>query len=159
MGDVDDQLRAVADQVEEFIRVCQRLPEETLATDEWTVADVVRHVTFWHREYAANVRSVASGNGPVVLEGTYADLNWSGVMSLRDTAVPEMVRMLRRAEDELGSAIRTGRVHEVQYRKGATPYTTARFLSIIESHIRGHTRALRTLERRLSRQADGTNAR
>lgn len=49
----------VSKYIDEFINAVKVKKGSLMATDKWTVDDVLRHVAFWHTNYAANYKALA----------------------------------------------------------------------------------------------------
>lgn len=125
--------------VNEFIEEVTRQKLHNMATDKWTVKDVLCHIAFWHRYYAQNYASLADGEKPYVFPSKGGSTrNQDGVQSLNRKSRMELFRIIKNSQDSLRKSIVVSHVPEMNY-IGSTKYSTEDFLKIVTGHIGRHT--------------------
>ena len=132
----------------EFLKEVERKKLGDMATEEWTVKDVLGHITFWHQYYAQQYESLARGEDPYY-HLSLAGKNEEGRKKMQRVSKKELVRELLKANDSLGVSILDKKVPMMRYMARRT-YSTEEFLDVVISHIQRHTRQVR---RAKSRQA------
>jgi hypothetical protein len=75
-----------------------------MATDEWTVNEVLAHITFWHTSYAANYQALANNHPPPLLEGSGYLINQEGLASLKKYSRGKLIAKLINAQKVLKNA-------------------------------------------------------
>jgi hypothetical protein len=138
-----ERVDAISAALQQLTSTIDSVPPAQPRGSGWSADDVLRHATFWHRYYARNLAAEARGAVPRLLDGTYPALNREGVASLQSSSRDDLKAMLARAQAGLARSVLSGAVMQMTYRKGAEPYPLARFLQMVESHLKGHTRDLR----------------
>lgn len=129
--------------LETFIREVKTKQLTLLATDQWSVKDVLCHLVFWHESYAANYRALADNKEPPLLEGPGYMLNPQGVRSLRKYSRNALIERLRDAQESLYESIMEKQVPQMTYKKDGRVYRTDEFLSVIARHVVTHTKQVR----------------
>jgi hypothetical protein len=129
--------------IDAFISTAEqaRLADQVFA--EWDKSDIVRHVTFWHMNYADNLEAEEAKTKVPLLEGRYVDINENGVESLRTVKLPQLCSMLRAAHARIGRVVEHGKVRSMTYKEGSRRYTLKELLEVVNSHIRGHHKDLK----------------
>ena len=122
-----------------FIAEVKSKRSDLMATDEWTVKDVLCHIVFWHENYAANYKALAEGKEPPLLDGPGYKLNTQGVASLRRLPIKKLIAKLREANRALYISVVQKRVPRITYKKNGRVYKTADFLELVARHVRTHT--------------------
>lgn len=148
MNDVSSSFDRLTDTVGLFAATCRLHDPDALATSEWTVRDVLRHITYWHRYYADNLQAEAEGKTFFMPKRKYSELNEAGVESLQHLGDEELLTMLGQSHSDLGRSVLGGKVRQMTYRQGSRPYPLMKFLQVVDSHIKGHTRAIRRTAKR-----------
>jgi hypothetical protein len=146
--EVRQLLQTLAVSLDDFIEAwagCR--PEETI-TAAWDAKDVLCHIASWHQYYARNLAAEAAGSSFVMPKVKYSVLNQMGVEAMRPQSPEALITALRQAQATIDACVRSGKVQEVTYRSGSRPYSIAKFLQVVSSHIQGHARALRRAARR-----------
>jgi hypothetical protein len=123
-----------------FILEVQNKKSTLMATDKWTVKDVLCHIVFWHENYAANYAALATNSQPPLLDGPGYKLNPDGVASLRKCSEAELITRLHTAQNSLYTSIVVKRVPQMTYKKDGHVYQTADFLTVIARHLVTHTK-------------------
>jgi hypothetical protein len=108
-----------------------------MATEEWSVKDVLCHIVFWHTYYAQQYAALASGDKPMVFKGS-ATRNKDGVKSLRYKSRKTLEVDLNNAQRSLYKSIVKKEVPKMTYTIGRE-YTTKEFLELVVGHIQRHT--------------------
>lgn len=112
------------------------------ATDQWTVKDVLCHITFWHENYAANYKALSEHIDPP-LPQDMSTINIAGVLSLNKLSVKVLIAKLMKAHKSLYKSIVEKKVPHMTYSKGGRTYKTADFLELIIRHLATHTRHIK----------------
>jgi hypothetical protein len=142
-GGLHESFETVTSYLEEFIKIVEAKDGQLMATDLWTVDDVLRHVTFWHRNYAANYRALAQKKRPPLLVGPGYKLNVDSVSTLKKYSRSELIKLLRSAHKSLHTNILVNKVPQMTYKEGGNTYTSLRFLEVVEAHLRGHIKQIK----------------
>jgi hypothetical protein len=129
--------------LEEFISQVRETEGGLMATDKWTVDDVLRHVTFWHNNYADNYQALSKGEPPPLLEGPGYRINIEGVDSLQHLTRAKLIKKLEKAHASLRYSILIKNVPKMKYRVQGQVYTSRKFLDIVEAHLRGHIKQIK----------------
>lgn len=129
--------------IDSFVEMVRSKKSTLMATDQWSVKDVLCHVVFWHQLYAANYKSLAERRTPVIPEYPAYKLNLPGVKSLRKYSIKNLVSLLDSAHKSLFVSIIKNNVPRMTYNKGGVVYETEDFLKGIARHIATHTKQIR----------------
>ena len=116
-----------------------------MATDEWTVKDVLCHIVFWHENYAVNYKALANHGEPPLPEGM-STINTAGVLSLRQYSIKDLIKRLQRANDSLYESIVEKKIPRMTYSRGGRIYKTEDFLIMISKHIKTHAKQIRRVK-------------
>lgn len=143
LDDIVGLFKTLTSRLTVFIDFVEEKDGNFMATDKWTVDDVLRHVTYWHMNYADNYKALAEGKQPPLLEGPYYQLNLQGVASLKKYSRNELIQKLHQAHNDLKKCILIEKVPQMQYKKEGKVLSTAQFLQIVEAHLRGHIKQVR----------------
>jgi hypothetical protein len=138
--------------VERFISLTLQHPPSIKVTDEWNIADIVRHITYWHLVYLSIIEALSDQKEPVLLDGKYTDLNHAGVASLQEHNIQKLSELLRATHRRLMELISTKTFSVIPYKKGARTYNELEYLNIINSHINSHSKAIRLAIRKEQRK-------
>ena len=143
-------LTQVDEAVGRIIQAVQVIPDPaSLRVDDWSVQDTLGHIAFWHESFARNVKAMVEGREPVVLEGSYPDLNRMGVERSRNTSVGQIAGRIRRAQGVIRRSILTLPADtQIPYRKGSRDYTPDEHLEIVRDHIIAHLNRIEKAKRR-----------
>ena len=133
---------SLSESIELFIKEVKNKKTSLMATDEWTVKDVLCHIVFWHENYAANYQALANHEIPKLPEGM-STINKRGVSSLRKLSRKELIERLHKAHLSLEDSIIKKQVPQMTYSKGGRTYKTDDFLQMITGHIFTHTKQVR----------------
>lgn len=143
MANTVELFEKLSNTLEDFKNELSKHPLNKKVTDNWTVKDILCHVTFWHMNYAQNYSALAKGIEPPLLQGPYYMINEYGVKKLRKNSTQMLLKKLDEAHKSLEDSILKKGVKKMTYKKGGITYATPEFLQVIESHIRGHRVQLR----------------
>jgi hypothetical protein len=125
--------------VESFLQEIKKHKLHDMATDEWTVRDILCHVAFWHNYYAQNYASLAAGTKPFVFPSKGGSTrNQDGVDSYKNKSQKELIEILNKAHNSLYKSIVIEEVPKMNYIEGSV-YKTDDFLEMITGHIQRHT--------------------
>lgn len=126
-----------------FIQEVQKKKLSLMATDKWTVKEVLCHIVFWHENYAANYKALAENKVPPLLDGPGYKLNPEGVASLKKYSVIELIKKLNKAQNTLHFAIVEKKVPKMTYKQDGHIYKTENFLKMIARHVVTHTKQVK----------------
>ena len=145
-----EQLEQAVEQIIASVRQVEH--PESLRVDEWSAKDTLGHIAFWHESFARNVSALASGRVPVVLEGTYTDLNQRGVEASRTMTVGQIAGRIRRAQATIRRCIiKLPEDTAIPYRKGSRDYSPNEHLVTVRGHIIAHLNRVERARRRRRR--------
>ncbi len=129
--------------LQNFIQEVNNQKLQNLATQHWTVKDVLCHIVFWHTYYAQNYLSLSEGKTPTVFTSKGGSLrNQEGVNSLKTLSKDDLFAMLQIAQQTLYNCIVIKHVPEMNY-TDRKKYKTEDFLEEINRHIIGHTKQVK----------------
>lgn len=132
-------LEQLNETVEALIALYQNIPSpQTPVYELWTAQDVLAHLTFWHESFARNVNDMAHRRKPAPLKGRLADLNQSGVETMRKETPATVLARFAAAHDLLQKHILNPALSSIPYRKGSRNYTPEEHLEIVRKHIHMH---------------------
>lgn len=140
---IDKLFKIVTLRLDEFINQIQEKDGNLMATDKWTVDDVLRHITFWHINYSKNYQALVQKKEPPLLDGPYYILNIEGVAALQKYSRGELIKMLKKAHKNLEKSILTDKVTKIQYKKDGPIYTPNKLLEVVEAHLRSHLKQIK----------------
>lgn len=126
-----------------FIEEVKNKKLTLMATDEWTVKDILCHIVFWHETYAANYKALAQHSKLAIPELPAYKLNMPAVISLRRDTIEELINKLHKANKILYTSIVEKKVPRMTYNKGGRTYDTADFLDMVARHVNTHTKHVR----------------
>ncbi len=137
------QLFSVLDEtLQIFIQEVDNQKLQNMATDEWSVKDVLCHIVFWHRYYAQNYSALAKSEEPVVFTSMGGSTrNQEGVNSLKAMSKNDLIKLLHEAQQDLHESIVVKNVTAMIY-TNRKKYSTDEFLDVIIRHIKGHTKQI-----------------
>jgi len=138
-SELDDALHVFLDEVEK-----KRLGD--MATEEWTVKDVLGHICIWHQYYAQQYEALVRGNEPYV-HRSLAGKNDEGRVKMKNFSKSHLINELRKAHESLRKSIVIHEVPRMKYMK-SREYTTSEFLDVVTGHIKRHTLQVRRAKRR-----------
>lgn len=111
--ELTNKFAALTSNIDTFVEEVRKKNINSMATDEWTVKDVLAHITFWHMNYAANYEALANNLPPPLLEGPGYKINQQGVSSLRKYSRNRLISMLQDAQKSLEINILIDRVPQM----------------------------------------------
>ncbi len=138
---INDSFVALSASIESFVHIIKSKKLSLMATDEWTVKNVLCHIVFWHENYAANYQALAQHKNPSLPE-KMSTINKTGVASLNKYSVKNLVSKLYLANESLYKSIEIEKVPQMTYSKGGRTYKTIDFLEMITRHITSHTKQI-----------------
>lgn len=119
-----------------FFKVNKNLNQ--MVYPDWTVKDVLGHITFWHESFARNLKDIAENKKPTPLEGNLSDVNKISVDSTREIPVNVLCQRLIKAQEIIAKHIFNTTVGQIPYKKGSRSYTRLEHLQVVNSHIEKH---------------------
>ncbi|MDO4718825.1 MAG: maleylpyruvate isomerase N-terminal domain-containing protein [Propionibacteriaceae bacterium] len=102
---------------------------------EWSAADVLRHLVWWHESFAAIVAGCADGGRPSTPGGSLAQVNARGVEELAAVSPRRLRGRLRAAQRLIED-----RAPDLPYRRGGRRYTVGQRIGIAAGEMRQHRR-------------------
>jgi hypothetical protein len=136
-------LERLNDTLTQLLGVVRTLPNpDRVVSDDWTIKDMLSHVTFWHESFARNVADLANGRKPTPLKGKLADLNQRGVDELRGCTLSEVITRLEAAHGLIQTNILNPAISMIPYRKGSRDYSPEEHLDIVTKHIEQHLKGI-----------------
>lgn len=136
------QFDILSQTLEKFIDTVHSKKSTQMATDEWTVKDMLGHITFWHENYAANYKALAQRKDPPLPEDM-STINTAGALLYKKYSTKELVSKLRNANKSLYRSIVVKKVPRMTYSKGGRVYETLDFLETVVRHIETHTKQVK----------------
>lgn len=125
--------------LQDFINEVNKSKLTKAATDEWSVKDVLCHITFWHGYYAEQYAALATNKKPFIFTSRGGSArNQEGVDSLKGLSKKDLIKKLLIAQKSLHKSIVVSKVHQMNY-TDRTTYKTEVFLDVIIGHIIRHT--------------------
>lgn len=129
--------------LEGFLAELNKHALQEMATDKWSVRDLLCHIVFWHRYYAQNYAALALGEKPRVFTSKGGSTrNQEGVDSLKNTSKEELIKLLHGAHKSLQHSIVVKKVPAMNYTDRRS-YNTEDFLVEIARHIDRHAEQIR----------------
>lgn len=113
------------------------------ATDQWSVKEVLCHITYWHENYAANYDAMVRHQLPPLFDLPGQEINKLSVSTLRSLSVDTLINRLQQAHKSLYNSIVIEKVPHMTYKKGSRTYTTEDFLEMIGRHFLTHATQVR----------------
>lgn len=124
--------------VDHFIQEVNHLKLSNMATDEWTVKDVLCHIVFWHNYYAKQHSALASGKNPVIFKSKGGSTrNQEGVDLLKSLSKENLIEKLNKSHKDLYRSIIVNQVPGMDY-TDKKHYQTEESLEVIAGHINRH---------------------
>jgi hypothetical protein len=149
-GNYRELFTTLSDNIDVFIGVLRKKKLNLMATDEWTVKDVLCHLVFWHESYAANYNALAKNLIPPLLDGPGYKLNEESVSSLRRCPTKKLIDRLQKAQNSLYVSIVERGVSKMTYKKDGRVYTTPEFLNVIARHFITHTKQIKRAKQKIT---------
>ncbi|NTV30435.1 ClbS/DfsB family four-helix bundle protein [candidate division WWE3 bacterium] len=144
----------LTDTIDQFVDIVRNKQLNLMATDEWTVKDILCHIVFWHESYAANYHATAQQEPPCIPQEPAYKLNHPGVSKLRNVSMEKLIQRLYIANDSLFTSIVEKKVPRMTYHSKGRTYETGDFLKMIDGHIKTHmTQIRRAKHKKLSKNA------
>jgi hypothetical protein len=123
-----------------FVNEVKKTNKNFMATEIWTVKEILCHIVFWHINYAQNYEALFLKKTPPLLEGPGYKLNIEGVKNLKRYSIDILIKKLNDAQDSLYKNIVIKEVPRMTYKKSTNRvYTTIDFLRVVERHLLTHT--------------------
>ena len=134
-----ESFNKMAKNLDIFVETVRSKNSKLMATDKWTVKDVLCHIVFWHSNYAANYKALSLHQIPQLLDGPGYRLNDEGVKYFRRYSISKLITILYQAQKSLYQSIVIKKVPKLTYKKDGQVYETQEFLHLIERHLHTHT--------------------
>ena len=127
------------DTLDDFIRQVNKQNLSSLATDSWTVKDVLCHITFWHQYYARQYADLATRKKPFIFTSKGGSKrNQEGVNSLRHLSKKALLKLLNKSNKSLYNSIVIKKISGMDY-TDKKHYKSEEFLDVVIGHIKRHT--------------------
>jgi len=134
---------SLTEAIKVFLREIEKQRLQHLATEKWTVKDVLCHIAFWHNYYAQNYSSLAAGTKPYIITSKGGSKrNQEGVSSLNHKSQKYLINLINNAQASLYKSIVIKKVPKMSYTDHKV-YKTEEFLKEITGHIQRHTLQVR----------------
>ena len=143
VGNTAELFLLLSQRLNEFVEVVKVKDGGLQATDIWSVDDVLRHVVFWHENYAANYKALAENRKPPIPKNPLNRLNLTGVESFRKFSRKQLITKLKKAHKSLEKSILINKVPKMKYSTKGMVYSSKEFLNIVEGHVRGHIKQIK----------------
>ena len=132
--------------IDDLIHSVDKQKLRRMATNKWTVKDVLCHIVFWHRYYAQNYASLAAGKKPFVFTSRGGSTrNQDGIDSIKKFSKKKLIIMLNKTHKSLYKSIVIKGVKKMSY-TDRRKYNTEDFLIEITKHIQRHTIQVRRVK-------------
>ena len=106
----------------------------------------LRHMAFWHGYYADTVSTLAAGESPAVLRGTYKVINRRAQQMHADLEDARLHAMIEAAHARLLKKIpQLPADRRVPYKKGSRDYLRDAYVDTVSAHFDMHIRYLRKI--------------
>ncbi len=136
------QITTLGERLQTFVQEINRQNVLNMATDKWSVKNVLCHIVFWHRYYAQQYAALANGKTPFIFKSSGGSTrNQGGVESMKHSSKSELIKLLFDAQQLLSKSIMEKNVSEMNYTDRKT-YKTGDFLDMTISHIERHTKQI-----------------
>lgn len=131
--------------IDSFISYIRSLPEGKLQASPstfWGAREVLVHLVFWHEQYSSIIKAIFSKSKPILLTGTFKELNTYAVEKNRDKGIPDLLRRLTVAQKQVEGLLREASIggvkFQLSFREGSKVWQFEDALDRIEKHIQGH---------------------
>jgi hypothetical protein len=139
---------SLTEAIEVFIQEVKKHKLQDMATEEWSVKDVLCHISFWHTYYAQNYSSLAAGTQPFVFKSKGGSTrNQEGVDKFKLKSRKSLITLMNNAQSSLYKSIVIKKVPQMTYIVGSE-YKTEDFLVMITGHIQRHTTQVRRAKKK-----------
>jgi hypothetical protein len=130
--------------VTQLMDVIHRMEDPDIAVyDEWTARDILGHITFWHESFSRNVSDLVRDIKPILLEGSYGELNQRCMKEMRTQTVDVVLKRLESAHRVVRANILNPKLNLIPYKRGSRTYTPEEHLEMVNQHIQRHLRDIR----------------
>ncbi len=143
-----DRYTLLTDSLTLFISDVRKSNKYRKVYDDWSVKEILCHVTFWHINYAENLIAEEENKERPLLKGKYSVINTLAFKTLRRFSTENIIKKLVDANMEIGEVVKRGKVSKMTYKEGARDYSMEEFLDMIEAHIRNHAKDIRRRKRK-----------
>ena len=141
MSTKKELLKDLDENVSNLISICQKISKpDTVVYDDWTVKDILGHLTFWHESFARNVSDLVLEKEPNPLRGKYSDLNQRCLAEFGPLSIEEIMSRLENAHQIIQLNILNNKLQLIPYRIGSRDYSPEEHLQIVNDHIKVHTK-------------------
>lgn len=141
---------SLTEAVGEFLQEIEKQRLQNMATEKWSVKDVLCHIAFWHNYYAQNYSSLASGTKPYIFKSKGGSTrNQEGVDSLNHKSQKDLIKLINKAQASLYESIVVKEVPKMSY-TDRRKYKTDEFLGEITRHIQRHTMQVRRAKKTIN---------
>lgn len=137
-------LENLAESLVKLLSVCRNIANpNAVVYPDWTVKDVLGHITFWHESFARNVSDLAGDRKPMPLRGTYKELSQRCAAEFGSLPMEEIIARLEAAQQVIQKNFLNPRLGLIPYRVGSRDYTPEEHLQVVSDHIKEHTKDIK----------------
>ena len=134
-------LEQLNETISRLIDVAKNIPDPDFAVyKEWSIKEVLGHITFWHESFARNVSDLVQNIRPKPLKGRYGELNQRCMEEIKTQSVEDIIRRLEAAQQVIRDNILNPNLSIIPYKVGSRSYTPEEHLNLVVKHIQGHIR-------------------
>jgi len=134
------------DQVlETFISEINKKKLTDMVTNQWTIKDLLGHITYWHQYYAQQYKALSIGEKPYIHQ-TLVGKNEEAIKKTKYVSKKKLIGNLIEANESLRTSILVKKVPKMKYVK-SSQYTTDHFLEVVIGHISRHSQQARKAKR------------
>lgn len=137
------QFATLSNNLDLFVHEVKKKKLTLMATDKWTVKEVLCHLVFWHENYAANYKALSEKKEPPLLDGPLYKFNIEGVKSLEKEPVEKLIERLKNANKSLEESIIEKKVPQMTYKKNGRVFKTEDFLKLVARHFLTHQKQVK----------------
>ena len=131
-----------------FVEFIHSLPADALAlskTDRWGPREVLIHLVFWHEQYARIGEDMAAKRQPVMLRGTFKELNRTAVAENNSVPVETLIERWDSAHKRFVHVAKMRNAHHLKFslREKSKQWPMADIIRLAAGHIQNHQSDLR----------------
>jgi len=124
-----------------FIFEINKKKLKDMVSDEWTIKDLLGHITYWHQYYAQQYKALSIGDKPYIHQSLVGK-NEEAIKKTKHISQKKLIGNLLEANETLRTSILVKKVAKMKYVK-SSQYSTNHFLEVVIAHINRHTQQAR----------------
>jgi hypothetical protein len=132
------RLKWEVDELDHLFVILDDMQAQSPVYPQWSAADVLRHLVWWHESFAGIATATLAGTKPDVPSGTLAEVNNRSVEELSKLSVRALRRRLMAAQRLIMDCETLDLRESLPYRRGSRNYTFAERLDIAVTEMRQH---------------------